>query len=626
MSGESRYEQDDKAAFWRADERGTLSSEGGFLKLVDRFFPGASGHFPHGRGDDCAELTNLPASLALSTDMFLEDSHFSRTYFSPAETGAKALSAAVSDLAAAGAVPLGFSLGLALPAATSVRAVEGMLAGMAEAADKYGIVLTGGDVSKSDRVVFSLCVWGRSVHEDGLFLRRGGALPGDSIFLVGEAGLSRVGLWALQAYGKDAISDWPEACAAHLNPQPLLQEGTALASLLFNGGERGQNGISLMDVSDGIARDLPRLLGRLGAELDIPEAHIPAEVVKAATPMGVPAVDIFLQGGEDYALLGTCSPDLLPALRERVPGAVLLGRVTPEQGIIRQGGQPLPEGFDHFDAASGCRESSSPTLKNSLIFQGGYASPEVTAFPANGEVFSAGQNVFSATSEVLPECPASFLPEQDRAKASSPGNLQVAVDALIRLGRQAYAAGLMAGFNGNISCRVPGSGTTGDCLVITRSGCAKGRLEQRDFLALALPDGGLLPHLLPEAPTAASSESPLHVAVYNTCPESRVILHVHPPRLLALSLLVDAYDLLRMPLPESERYCAAMGVVPFYPPGSGELGWAVGESAKTHKAVWMIRHGLVAHGPDMTGVLALCEELEQLAVVQLALLGKKIIA
>ena len=101
---------------WRNDSAGErrLASEDDCLGLIDELFPSHSAHVPRGRGDDCALLTQLPQSMALSTDMFWEDTHFRTGYFTPEEAGGKALAAAVSDLAAAGAVPMAFSLGLML--------------------------------------------------------------------------------------------------------------------------------------------------------------------------------------------------------------------------------------------------------------------------------------------------------------------------------------------------------------------------------------------------------------------------------------------------------------------------------------------------------------------------------
>ena len=92
-------------------ETPAIRSEDDFLLLVDRYFPNTHPHLALGRGDDCAELL-CPPRMALSTDLFLEDIHFRRSYFTPEDMGHKALAVNISDLAAAGALPLGFSLGL----------------------------------------------------------------------------------------------------------------------------------------------------------------------------------------------------------------------------------------------------------------------------------------------------------------------------------------------------------------------------------------------------------------------------------------------------------------------------------------------------------------------------------
>lgn len=574
---------------WEADLRGNIRSEDDFLRLVDAYFPRYSRHFPQGRGHDCAELENLPASLALSTDMFLEGSHFSRAYFTPAEAAAKALTAAVSDLAASGARPLGFSLGIAMPGGMPVRTAEEIVRGMAEKAEEYGIGLTGGDVARSRELGFSLCVWGEGAGHG--FLRRGGALPGDRVFLVGSVGLARAGLFFLEACGREAMGQWPLCAAAHLAPRALVEEGRRIAAFCHamkacdaEGGGR----ISLMDLSDGLARDLPRLLGSAGMELDITALRLPEELEKASAVMGMPAEDISLAGGEDYALLGSCPEEFMQRLEAAVPGLCFIGEVTERPGIARKGGGSLPQGFDHFAQDSALQEGASQASSR-------------------------------------PDCGQDrFFPQPLRRMAqpiSVSQKVAEAAHSLIRLGESAYRAGLMAGFNGNISYRVDLGEHAGNCCLITRSGSAKGCLELRDLILLSLEDGRPIEGFLPESPSGPSSESPLHFALYAACPNSRLILHAHPPKLLALSLSVEESRLLNLPLPEAERYRAALAVVPFFPPGGEALAYAVSEAAKGCPAVWMQRHGLVVHSEDAATVLGLSEELEQLAGIQLASLS-----
>ena len=108
-----------------------LGSEDAILARISRYFPAAPPGFPLGRSDDCCLLPAM-APLAVSTDLFLEDVHFRRAYFTPQDLGWKALAVNLSDLAACGARPLAFTLGLALPPDADMELVDGIFAGMHE--------------------------------------------------------------------------------------------------------------------------------------------------------------------------------------------------------------------------------------------------------------------------------------------------------------------------------------------------------------------------------------------------------------------------------------------------------------------------------------------------------------
>jgi thiamine-monophosphate kinase len=345
------------------------ASEDEILALADAAFPSCSPHVPFGRGHDCAELVALtrddagrPLSasdlflqdsgrLALSSDLFLQDVHFRTDYFLPEETGGKALSAAVGDLAAAGAVPLGFALGLMLPPGTTSSVLARIFSGMAGRARDYGIVLAGGDLSASRMLGFSVTVWGAPAGEYVPFLRRGDAAAGDVVFIIGPCGLARVGLWALEQHGRKALDLLPASCRAHLDPRPLLREGRTLALTARAKGAEGR--LSLMDVSDGPARDLPRLLGGLGADLAVGPELLHPELAEAAAGMDANPEELFLLGGEDYALMGTCPETLWPDVRAAVPDAARLGRVRREAGLLLRGRPFTACGFDHFSDAAG---------------------------------------------------------------------------------------------------------------------------------------------------------------------------------------------------------------------------------------------------------------------------------
>ncbi len=319
-----------------------LGSEDALLALLARHFPAAHSSLLLGRGDDCAVLRS-GGPFCVSADLFLEDVHFRRRYFTPQEAGYKALAVNVSDLAACGARPTAFTLCLGLPPDVDEDWLDGFFEGMGRLAAQQRIVLAGGDLARADKIHVSVTVWG-DVSGPGGFLARGGAMPGDSVFVIGSLGLARTGLAVLEAEGRAALETWPAACAAHLSPLPQIDAGLTLVRAGVNGRPP-----ALMDVSDGLARDLPRLLNGLGAEIVLPQGLLHPEVVRYARQHGLSPVGQAFLGGEDYALLGACAPDLLPALHAALPGMNTIGTVT-DTGRVCCNGEPVPcgVGFDHF--------------------------------------------------------------------------------------------------------------------------------------------------------------------------------------------------------------------------------------------------------------------------------------
>lgn len=341
-----------------ANAPGKTLSEDGILALLARHFPAAHPSLLLGRGDDCAVLRG-GRPLAVSSDLLLEDVHFRRSYTTPEELGHKALAVNVSDLAACGARPLGFQLCLGLPPDTDGGWLAAFFNGMASLAKHWNMVLSGGDLSRSATLHIALTVWGEAV-DPGDFLVRGGSMPGDVLFVVGRLGLARAGLQELEAHGRAALETWPAACAALLRPEAQVDAGLMLARAGFNARQP-----ALMDVSDGLMRDLPRLLGHtgelkavgnqggLGAEIVLARGQLHPEVLRHAEQHGLDPIREALLGGEDYALLGSCAPDMLPALNAAIPQLTSLGVVTAGGGIICNN-KPLDHamaaaGFDHFD-------------------------------------------------------------------------------------------------------------------------------------------------------------------------------------------------------------------------------------------------------------------------------------
>lgn len=191
------------------------------------------------------------------------------------------------------------------------------------------------------------------------------------------------------------------------------------------------------------------------------------------------------------------------------------------------------------------------------------------------------------------------------ALPDAPGLLEVDAEVLREAGERAWTRGLVSGFNGNLSLR------RGKTMLITASGCAKGRLTQADIVHVRIADGATLQG------GPCSSETPMHLAIYRAVPEARAIVHLHPRNMLALSLMVSEDRLLALPLYEASAYRRELAFAPALNPGSQELAQAVGTALAERKAVFMHGHGLTCRGQDVFSALHLAEELEGLAIIQL---------
>lgn len=315
-----------------------MKSEQHFLDLIDAHFPGGHELLKLGRGDDCAVLAG-GRDICVSSDLFLEDVHFRRDYFTAEDIGYKALAVNISDIAAMGARPFAFTMDLMIPPGLDEEFWNGFFKGMAMLARHTDLALAGGDLSRADRLGVSISIFGVS-GSHGRFLTRGNCAPGDILFTVGDLGLARAGLLTLETLGREGHEAFSAATLAHLRPKPKVMIGT----LLNAAGVKG-----LMDVSDGLARDLPRFLGpNLGAELTLRGEMLNGNVIAYALAMGTDPVELAMLGGEDYALLGVMTEEVRDKAAS-VPGFTEIGRVTDTPGIVVNGTPFTAPGFDHFE-------------------------------------------------------------------------------------------------------------------------------------------------------------------------------------------------------------------------------------------------------------------------------------
>lgn len=314
----------------------------GEFELIRRFFDrGPARRSPLGIGDDCALVAPRErGQIAVTSDVLVEGRHFFPDV-DPADLGHKALAVNLSDLAAMGAEPFGFLLGLALPAADE-RWLEGFSTGLFALADRYGCELLGGDTTAGPLTI-SITAFGHVPA--GVALRRDGAAPGDDLWVSGELGGPSWAVGERYAGRGQALS---AAMVARLDrPEPRVALGMALRHLAS----------AAIDLSDGLLGDLGHILerSRVGAEIDEEALPVAPELV-AAIPQG--ALDRALAGGDEYELL-FCAP---PENRDAIVGlGQRLGLPLARIGRIRDGadiivrdarGRPrgaLPRSHEHFD-------------------------------------------------------------------------------------------------------------------------------------------------------------------------------------------------------------------------------------------------------------------------------------
>jgi thiamine-monophosphate kinase len=297
-----------------------------------------------GIGDDCALLAPTPGKvLAVSSDMLVEDRHFFAGA-DPFTLGHKCLAVNLSDLAAMGAAPLGFTLALALPAADPGW-LDAFSRGLFALADAHGCELVGGDTTKGP---LNVCITIFGELEPGRALRRDAARAGDDIWISGTLGDAR--LWLAARRSEIALDAADHAATARRMHAPTPR--VALGRLLAQGGLAH----AALDISDGLVGDLGHILAasRVGAVLDVDA--LPAGPALRRQP--VPLRRRFAAaGGDDYELCFTAPVDkraaVLAAGEASGTAVTRVGSITAEAGLRLVDGEGAPldlqlAGWDHF--------------------------------------------------------------------------------------------------------------------------------------------------------------------------------------------------------------------------------------------------------------------------------------
>ncbi len=299
--------------------------------------------------DDAAVLRVGRKKLILTCDALLEGVHFRRDWCPPPALGWKALCVNLSDVAAMGGRPLMALVTLGLPPNLSVGWLDHFYRGLGEAARKFGVAIAGGDTVKSPgRIWVDVFVLGECERP----LLRKGAKAGDVVAVTGYLGASRAGLEALEE-GKSlralSLGEWEEVVRAHLRPRPRLKEAQILSQC---------GATALMDLSDGLALDAPRLARASKVKMRIELAKIPVHPVarKHAEAKGQNPEKFAAEGGEDYELLLTLPPEKVPEAKRKLRRAgcplTMVGEVMRGEGVEFIGpkgkAEKLSASFEHF--------------------------------------------------------------------------------------------------------------------------------------------------------------------------------------------------------------------------------------------------------------------------------------
>lgn len=290
-------------------------------------------------GGDCAVLPEPSgSSLVLSTDVSVEEVHFRRHWLRPHEIGWRSAAAALSDLAAVGAEPLGLLAAVTLPHNTPEGELTELMRGVGDAVATVGGVVLGGDLSAGAAWSVAVTVVGRASRP----VSRRGARPGDGVWVTGTLGAARS---ALDAWRRGA-EPCADARAAFAHPIPRIAAGRWLA---------GHGATAMIDLSDGLAGDAPHLAAAsavaLGLDLDL--LPLAPSVRAAAGELSIAPAQFAAEGGEDYELLVTLPTEFVVAdelLAECGIPLTRIGSVVAGAGVRFQlGGVGVTlAGFDHF--------------------------------------------------------------------------------------------------------------------------------------------------------------------------------------------------------------------------------------------------------------------------------------
>jgi thiamine-monophosphate kinase len=341
------------------ENKKTLAEAGelAFIRRIRLLMPKAGGNIVRSVGDDCFVARSFgPDYMAVTTDTFVDEVHFTRRFFTWRQVGVRCMTASVSDIAAMSGLPEYSVLSLSMPPEMLLGDAVDLFTGLAETGTAYGAPIVGGETTSTPGpLTITVTVIGRT--EPDRMVTRSGGRPGDSVYVTGHLGDAMAGLLAFQA---------GEAGFEYLRERFVRPE----AKIGFSRRLTGQFHISAMiDLSDGLASDLGHICE---------ESACGAEVRADALPLSQPFRDLLRQqgkdpvgfaitSGEDYGILFTSGDPALSGAVSAVGGmgsadalhiggelVTRIGTLTDRPGemlLVRGDGAVEPihsKGYEHF--------------------------------------------------------------------------------------------------------------------------------------------------------------------------------------------------------------------------------------------------------------------------------------
>lgn len=289
-----------------------------------------------GIGDDCAQvMVPQGQSLVFSMDTLVEGRHFPFDA-DPVDIGYRAVASCVSDLAAMGAKPAFFTLGLTIPE-SDPQWLAGLAQGMAELAEPIGLALVGGDTTKGPLTI-TLQVHGYVEPEQAPL--RSHAKVGDDIYVTGLLGDAAAAVPIVTGELQVSSERFDYFYERFWRPQPRLIGGMALKRVVH----------AMMDISDGLAQDLQHILKASGVGANIDTTSLP---ISAQLRQWQPetAVALALTGGDDYELCFTAPKEQAAEIALITQTLSLpctkIGEIVSD-GFNLQGYDGEITGFQHF--------------------------------------------------------------------------------------------------------------------------------------------------------------------------------------------------------------------------------------------------------------------------------------